>query len=446
MRLRIALFLVFALFPAGMRGESPLTQTQGEPDPVLEALAEEALALDPDLREIHESRLAAQKEAVAAGALPDPMFSLTYENDGAKPSLGEEGMTRLELMAQQAFPYPGTQRLAAEIAKKGASRMSTRQARRVLTVKSAVKKAYAGLLEARETLLVTTEQISIWEGMEEITRSRYAAGLASQKDVLRAQSERTRLERQKRRDETAERLALVELRRLTGRKAANPVRTERRLKPGLIPALAPLETLLKTATDDLPELKDAWLVKERALLSEDLARKSLLPGFVATAGYGYRGSLPMMWTVGLGVSVPLWASEKQKPLIERARHLFAAATAAEESTKRQILALTEERWERLRLLADEALIDADGILVQERLAVDASLATFQTGGTPFTAVLETLSTYFSSQREAVVRLAGIERAMADLYEFSLENRSASMNPPTEPSSATTPGATSSSGM
>ena len=51
-----------------------------------------------------------------AAALPDPMFTLAYENDGVQPSLGTQEMTRLQFMAQQAFPFPGKRPLARKIA------------------------------------------------------------------------------------------------------------------------------------------------------------------------------------------------------------------------------------------------------------------------------------------------------------------------------------------
>jgi outer membrane protein TolC len=126
-----------------------------------------------------------------------------------------------------------------------------------------------------------------------------------------------------------------------------------------------------------------------------------------------------MWSVGAGVSVPLWAGKKQRPLIVEAEALGEAASATEASLRRQVEARTEERLIRLEQIADEAKLDAEGVLVQDRLSVDSALASYRTGSVPFVTVLEALGTYFIDRRAAVSRLAGFIRAEADLREFSL---------------------------
>ncbi|MFI5182714.1 MAG: TolC family protein, partial [Thermoanaerobaculia bacterium] len=249
---------------------------------------------------------------------------------------------------------------------------------------------------------------------------RYSAGLGTQQDVLRAQSERTRLLQQRRRDEAGERGALVELRQLLYRPPYAPIPTTRRLLPGEPPTAPTDEAFLKMTLDVTPELKEIALSKERSRLAEELARRNLRPDFVASAGYMNRGSLPLMWSAGVGVSVPLWAGRKQRPLIAEAQSQFESASATEASLRRQALALTEERLIRIRQLGDESRLDAEALLVQDRLAVDAALASYRTGSVPFVTVLEALSTNFTDRRGAIARLADLLRADADLREFSLD--------------------------
>lgn len=71
-------------------------------------LVTEALERNPELRAARDAAAAAVERVRPAGALPDPMFSLSYENDGASPSLGEMEMTRLALMVEQQIPFPGS--------------------------------------------------------------------------------------------------------------------------------------------------------------------------------------------------------------------------------------------------------------------------------------------------------------------------------------------------
>ncbi|MBK9968054.1 MAG: TolC family protein [Holophagales bacterium] len=270
-------------------------KTQGvEPPPPLdraevERLVEEALEANPEIRSARATAASAEARIKPAGTLPDPMVSVSYENDGVSPSLGTMEMTRLQFMAQQAIPYPGKLRLAREVAQKDAERAGTVPQRVVLTIGASVRRAYADLLEAREALRLVDEQAETWKGIEEVTRGRYAAGLASQQDVLRAQSERTRLLQERRREEAAELTALSELRQLLFRPPDAPIPTEQRLTPGRLVTIPSSAETLARAVDETPELKEIALVRERSELSVDLARRNLRPDFVASAAYMNRG-------------------------------------------------------------------------------------------------------------------------------------------------------------
>lgn len=398
----------------------------------VETLVAEALAKNPDLVAAKHEAAAARARVSPAGTLPDPMVTVNYENDGVSPSLGVESMTRLQFMAQQAIPFPGKLDLQERVAKAEAERSATRPERVALGLEAAVRRGYATLLEARENLRLVDEQIETWREIEEVIRARYSAGMGTQQDVLRAQSERTRLLQQRRKDEAAEEGALVGIRRLLYRPLDAPVPTERRLVPGVTLAIPSAEEFLKKTLDATPELKEAALAKERSRLAEELARRNLRPDFVASAGYMNRGSLPLMWSAGVGVSVPLWAGRKQRPLIVEARSLFEAASATEASLQRQALARTEERLIRIRQLGDESRLDSEALLVQDRLAVDAALASYRAGAVPFVTVLEALSITFTDRRGAVGRLADLLRADADLREFSLDGSSSSAAMPKSP--------------
>ena len=432
-----AALLVSSLASASARGgETPPASATAEAD----ALVAEALARNPDLAASREEAAAARARVSPAGALPDPMVTVSYENDGWSPSLGSEAQSRLQFMAQQAIPFPGKLALAERVAKADAERFATRPERAALALEGAVRRGYATLLEARENLRLVDEQTETWREIEEVIRARYSAGMGTQQDVLRAQSEQTRLLQRRRKDEAAVESALVELRRLLFRPADAAVPTERRLVPGEPLAAPPADGFLDSALEATPELKDAALAKERSRLAEELARRNLRPDFVASAAYMNRGSLPLMWSAGVGITVPLWAGQKQRPLIAEARSSFDAASATETSLRRRALALTEDRLIRIRQLRDESRLDSEALLVQDRLSDDAALASYKTGALPFVTVLEALGTSFTDRRGAVARLADLLRADADLREFSLDASpsSAAMPKSSAPSAGSAP--------
>ncbi len=407
---------------------------RGDDDPELTALVAEALEHSPDVLAAREAAGAAAQRARPASTLPDPMFTVSYDNDGAAISLGTEPMTQLQFMVQQSIPFPGKQKLSGRIAEGQAAESATKVARARLEVEGAVRRGWAALLAARESLVLTDEQIATWKEIAEITRTRYAAGMGSQQDLLRAQSERTRLEQQRVRDEAAEETARVELSRILLR----PVDAAIASRAAALRTSAALtepegKAMLEEAEAKSPELQEARLARERAAMEVALAKKAFSPDFVVQVGYGNRGQLPMTWSAGVGVTLPVWTGSKQKPLQLDAEGRERAAKAAEEALKVRLTGKTRERLVRLKQLAREARIDMEGILVQDRLAVDAALASYTTGSVPFISVLEALGTLFADRRAAVSRVADYLKTDADLHELSLDSASPSMAATAAPS-------------
>ena len=131
-----------------------------------------------------------------------------------------------------------------------------------------------------------------------------------------------------------------------------------------------------------------------------------------------------MWSAGVGFSVPLFSGARTRPLAAEAGGLEESAATSETALRAIARARTSERLIRMRQLAAEARLDSEGILVQDRLSVDAALASYRTGAVPFVTVLEALGTFYQDRRAAVGRLSGFLRAEADLKEYALDRSAA----------------------
>jgi outer membrane protein TolC len=251
--------LLLGLAAARARGEQPAAPA---PAPVsataeADALVAAALARNPELAASRSEASALAARAPAAGVLSDPMLTVGYENDGTAISLGTEPMSRLIFMAQQAFPFPGKLGAAEKVANADAARMRFRPQRAALALAGAVRRAHADLLEARENQRLVDEQIDTWRQIDETIRARYAAGMGTQQDVLRAQSERTRLLQQRLRDLAAEESALTELRRLLDLPPDAAVPAGARLALGMPLDVPTREEAVGRAVDATPEIHDA---------------------------------------------------------------------------------------------------------------------------------------------------------------------------------------------
>lgn len=393
-------------------------------DPRLVALIAEAIAKSPDVAQAEALAAAARSRPSRAAALPDPMLTIGYENDGAAPSLGEEPMTRLSFMATQAFPWPGKLRLAGEVASKDAERAAIAVARARLGVAAAVRRAYADLLLARESLGLLDDQERTWGEVEKVTRIRYGTGSGTQSDILRAQAEQTRLKQARAGLAAAERSATVALDRLLFVPLDARVDAAAPLASGAAPPeAAALRALAEVASADLAEARLGISREESAIA---LASREKRPDFTATVGYMNRGSLPLMWQASVGVSVPLWSAKKQSKGVEEAGLRRDAARSSEASVRSRLLAATETRRLALERLAQEIQLDRSSLLDQDQMTVDSALATYRSATGTFLAVLEAMNTWFADRRLALARQADYRRTEADLYSFSLDSPAAAM--------------------
>jgi outer membrane protein TolC len=410
----IVLVLAAGLGAATARAQPP---PEDEQDPALRAILEEALARNPDLVAARQTLAAARSRPAQAGALPDPMLSVGYTNDGWSPSLGTRDMTTLAFMWGQELPYPGKRRLRAEAASLEAGQVAQQLERVRLALVAAVERAYTDLRLAREVAGIVREQEDVWRQIEGVARARYAVGQGAQQDVLRVQVEVTRVE-QLRIEQAAEaEVRLAVLNELRARAADAPAE-------GLAPlVLRPVSSdpaeLVRRAEAASPDLKAAALAVERGRVGVELARKESRPDFTVQAGYMNRGGLDPMWQAGVGVSLPLFA-RKNAGRVAEADARLRASESRREAVRLRLRLRTQERVARLHAIEKKAALYDKGIVPQGRMAVEAGLASYQAGQVPFLAVLESLATLYGDRTTLLRLLAAHARLRAGLQEASLE--------------------------
>jgi len=403
---------VFSVRPVGAAEAGP------PPDPAaLQALIAEALAQNPDVRALQEWLESARARPEQAKALPDPMVSVLYVNDGWSPSLGEMPMTTLGFMGSQTLSWPGKRGLREKIATQDAVVPAERLERQRLAVAAGVRRAFWSFALAEESLGVLREQAEVWKEAEGVARARYAVGQGAQQDVLRAQLEITRFEQLRAEQEADIESRLAELSRLVGREVKSDAIAEARLT--LRPERRDLAALQAEAEATLPELRASAAGVEREQLAIDLARRDFKPDFTVQAGYMNRGGLPPMWQAGVGVTIPAYRGRRHAAVAESEAARRAAVLQAE-ALRAQIRFRTRERDAQLRAAERMATVYADGLLPQARLSYEASIASYQAGKVPFLTVLEALSTLYKDRIDHLRVLAAHERIKASIAEASLE--------------------------
>lgn len=414
--------LCFPTFAAALAVILPLVTPAGSAaqdvpaDVLLERLLEEAARHNPELTAAAEVLSAAQARPAQAGALPEPMVSLGYVNDGWAPTLGEREMTTLGLMASQDLPWPGKRSLRTRIAARDADVAAQQLARARLGVTAAVRRAYHALQLARVRLQIAREQSELGSQVEAAARARYAVGQGAQVEVLRALVEATRVGQVESDQRAEEAVRVAELNRLLGRSAEAPVETA---ALALRPVRETLEAVLERLRTLSPERAAAQVSVERARLSVELARRDFRPDFTVQAGYMNRGGLDPMWQAGVGIRLPTARARRQAALSEAEASLRAAEARAA-SVDLQLRFRTQERLARLAALEQTSALYARGVVPQDQLAVQASLAGYQAGRAPLLAALGAVGTLQADRATAAALEAAHAQLRATLEEASLD--------------------------
>ena len=321
---------------------------------------------------------AAREDRMRAGRLPDPelgigLDNLTATGGGAFDPLADS-MTMQTIGIVQRIPPRGVraaQRAAAD------AQMLAASAQRTLAgadVRQAAADAWVSLWSAQRRLDLLEDMRGATDVAKRASRARLAGGTDGAADALAARAEAADLDNRIDAAQAGVEAAQAMLRRWTGTDASAADMADFAELP-----VAPA-TLLSQLDRQAPLLQ--WPAREAsAQASLDAARAGKRPQWSVGVSYGKRfGSLPDMASVNFGMTLPLFAGNRQDRDIG-ARHAERDAVLAEhEDARRAQRAAVEQRladwrgWTRqVRRFRDE----------QVPLAADRSrvaLAAYRAGG------------------------------------------------------------------
>ena len=343
------------------------------PDAALDRAVSEAIARAPETTAARADTEAARRRIEPARTLPDPMASLTWDGDRKMVSV----------MASQALPWPGKLALNARAAEEDANAVEASETRRAaLTIEARVRNAYYDLALAHAVHHLLEEQRQTAEEIEEIARGRYAAGLAQQQDVVRAQIEVVRIGEQVNAQDAILTARAAELAALAGHD----------VEAAEIPfeaTVPPVDELIAAALGRSAELAGARASVEAAKTRVALANKNLLPDFVVSAG-PMVGSTNKTFGAGAGITLPLFAAKRQRNQIGEAEARVTAADAAIDALTRDLTIRTRDRAASLDAATRNAILYNDKLLPLDEISMQSALSGYQSGKLPFIAVLDAL--------------------------------------------------------
>lgn len=369
-------------------------------------LVREAEKNNPDLAALHQKAEASKARIPAASALPDPRVSLELM-DVMQPGSPKIG-------ASQMVMFPGKLGKMVQMEAQMAEMARQEFENHRWMVGSDVRSSYYDLYYYGRLQGINRESQQLLKDMIRVTSTRYAVGQGMQSDIVRPQLQLSKLMNDQM--EYQERLTRVaaRLNRLLGR-STNTVVGDPPASLSLTKVKLDRKALLAIA-EQSPMLKMGRAEVGRAQAALELAKLGYMPDFEIGAGVSPGGGMNPSPTFSAmaGITVPLWAGQKQaNQVLEAEKNLAAAKSRLEDTRRKQeteivTLANQIERMEQQWRLLN------DGMIPQSKLALRSGLAAYQSGKGDYLMLLDSFMALYDNRMQAAMLLSEHEKMIAML--------------------------------
>jgi cobalt-zinc-cadmium efflux system outer membrane protein len=391
---------ISSLLPAPAQSES-LT---------LDSCIVRALAANPGLRAASREVEAANARQRRAGALEPPSLELEAGKLGTTVGRGEHDAA---LRLSQEFGAPGARGRSKDVARAEAAIALANRESAALRLRGDVTHAYRKL-QADELGVRTLESLRRTAlDLEQMVNTRLRTGGARYLDVLRARSERVRIEND-----------VVEADRTLreGRRALNALMARAPEAPLVaadslvfVPLADSLGPALRTALATRPRLRAARLEVERGEAEVARSRGERWPSTTLSAGLD---RVPGSDRPGVGgavaFSLPFLPWTDRRAGIDEAHATRSGAQARLETAEREVESALRNAYASARS-AERQVLQFDRVLLADASdAIRTAIQNYQAGQIDGLELFETLRTYRSIELEYIRALLNYEIALTDL--------------------------------
>ena len=258
---------------------------------------------------------------------------------------------------------------------------------------------------------------NLLDNLLKITQSRYSVGLGNFKDIIKTQVQQSLLVDKRLALERDERTKRAELGALLGRGA--PVAGEvEDVKPAVL-ALDP-KALSESAVANRPALKAASERIKKGAAMLETAEREYYPDFTISAQYMERDRQDTdvkpsdMVSAVVSVNLPIWRKSKLAPAVLEASLLRNAAEQDRDAKVNEIKAQVESLVEQVNKDESQIKLYREVVIPQAGDDINAGLAGYEVGKVQYMDLLDSIRTFLDYQTEYYSRIAGREKAVAEL--------------------------------
>ena len=367
-----------------------------------ESFTAAVLARNASLRAMRQALVAAVSGIRPAGALPDPMLSVS----AAPRTFGSTMGTGEDIEVSQALPWWGTLEVRKEIARADAEvARHDLQALR-LRLAATARGTFADWVFVHRALLINASNQSVIGELRRIAAVRYATGKAPQSDVLQADVERAMLAQQQLKWQRKIAVVAARMNALLDRPPTASIPPPAALP---VPAQLPSEAALLQRALTHPQLKALEAEARAAQAKRRLAGKQRYPHFQVSAGYNSMWSDPAMRPmVGLSFTVPL-DQGKYRAEIDAAQARARRAEYDLDNQRAALLADLSAAYASTREAAKSLALYRDDLVPLARDALQVALSEYGSGRGGFLEVL-------TAEQHQLDTALGLARAQSEYFD------------------------------
>lgn len=385
----------------------------------LATLITEALENNPEIQAALREREAAQQRISPAEALDDPVLEAGVINTPlASSTFNREDMTMKMIGLSQRFPFPGKRGLRKDVAARDAEAIEYGYQETVNRVVRDIKITYLDLGLTLEVIRLVEKNKLILEELLHIAEDHYAVGRGNQADVLKAQTQISRMADELLKLARERPVIEAELIRALGRSGNKPLPVP--APPQLREKTLNLESLLEAALAHRPQLLALQSLAARNDKALELARKNYYPDFDVRMSYGQRDNMPDnsrrpdMVSLTVAMNLPVWRGSKLQPREAESLAMRDRTLSTYEAQRNEVAA----RLRQQTALAEQSLKSArlyqTAILPQARLTVESTLAAYRVNRVDFMTLLDSQMTVLNSEISLATTMAGYNKALAEI--------------------------------
>jgi outer membrane protein TolC len=382
----------------------------------LKALVAEALEQNPEIKVMQRSFDMMRARVPQARALPEPMLNYGYMgNATALPPFdiqkGDPSSGRV-FSFNQEIPFPGKLALKGRMANVDAEAEWWNYEQTRLNVIAEVKDAYFDLYFIHKSIEAITKNKDLLEKFARIAEASYSVGKGIQQDVLKAQVETSRLTDQLVVLEQRRQVAEARLNSLLFREPETPVGEPEEIKPQEFKS--GLAELTELAIANYPALKAQRRRIDREQYNVQLAKKDFYPDFSVGFTYVNRPGMPEMYGATVGVKIPLYFWQKQRPALAESEASAAAERERLESITTLLFFKIKDRYLAATTAGRLVKLYGTTIIPQSTLSLESAIAGYEAGRVDFLTLLDNLVTLRNYELSYYEQLSNVEKAIAAL--------------------------------